>query len=82
MTSRSAVTIEQLVDQALTHGSLFKLGYGKTITVAGKRRLLVRLQVEIFGRVHGLSGESSYYYPDLVPAIDAAVDAWRAAHPR
>lgn len=74
-----AVTIELLVDQALTHGSLYNLGYGRTITVAGKRRALIRLQVEIFGRLRDRGG-SSYYYPDLVPAIDTSIDAWREAN--
>lgn len=70
----------QLVDQALEHGSLYNLGYGRTITVAGKRRLLIRVQCDVFASVHG-RGQVSLYYPELAPAIDAAVDAWRAARP-
>jgi hypothetical protein len=74
-----AVEISTLVDQALEHGSLYGLGYGRTITVAGKRRLLIRVQCDIFGRVHS-RGAATPYYPDLLEAIDPAVDAWRAAH--
>lgn len=75
-----AATIEQLVAEALEHGSLFKLGHGRTITVAGKRRYLIRVQSDIFASVQ-MRGELTPWYPDLTPAIDAAVDAWRAARP-
>lgn len=73
-----AASIEQLVDQALEHGSLFNLGHGRTITVEGKRRLLIRVQCDIFGSVHS-RGDVRLFYPELAPAIDAAVDAWRKA---
>lgn len=75
-----AATVEQLVDQALEHGSLYNLGHGRTITVDGKRRLLIRVQCDIFGSVHS-RGHVTLYYPELAPAIDSAVDAWRAARP-
>ena len=75
-----AVTVEQIVDQALEHGSLFNLGYGRTLTLEGKRRLLIRVQCDIFASVHG-RGQVNLFYPELAPAIDVAVDGWRAARP-
>lgn len=71
-------SVEELVDQALEHGSLFSLGHGKTITVDGRRRVLIRVQCDIFASTMS-RGDVVLYYPELAPAIDAAVDAWRAA---
>jgi hypothetical protein len=74
-----AMAIAELVDQALEHGSLFNLGHGRTITVEGKRRGLIRVQCDIFGSVMS-RGDVQLNYPELAPAIDAAVDAWRASN--
>lgn len=73
-----AASVPLLVGQALEHGSLQGLGYGKSITVEGKRRITIRVQCDIFAAVHS-RGDVQLYYPELAPAINAEVDSWRAA---
>lgn len=72
-----AAQIETLVRDALANGSLIGRGYGKTITVAGKRRYTIRVQSDIF-RVVQNDYPDWFYYPDLVSEITEAVAWWRA----
>lgn len=70
--------VAELVPLCLEHGSLHGAGYGKTITVAGRRRWTIRVTSDICGALWtGTSSDPCY--PDLAPAIAEAIAAWRAA---
>jgi hypothetical protein len=67
-----------VVNDALTYGSLLHrdAGYGRSLTLGGKRRITIRVQADVF-RAFYSPETGPPYYPDLQPAIRAAVDAWR-----
>lgn len=74
-----AERVQELVDDALAHGGLVGHGYGRTLTLDGRRRLTIRVQVDIFDAVYGRQMGWSYY-PDLAGLIDDAVARWRREH--
>lgn len=70
--------VRELVEYVVEHGSLQGGRYGRTMTLDGRRRYTVRVQVDV---VDALLGHPSgwSYYPDLAWLIDDAVAAVRSS---
>lgn len=72
----SAVELEakvrELVSCVWQRGSLQGQGYGRTMTLDGRRRVTIRVQVDICDAIMGRQMGWSYY-PDLTGLIDDAV---------
>lgn len=71
--------IRQLVDDCCDRGHLPAATWGKTMTLDGRRRYTIRLQVDIVSSAFFRSSRDHVYYPDLTGLIDQAVDEWRAS---
>lgn len=64
-------TISEVVAQAMRDGHLYGARphtASKTLTVAGKRCLRIRLQADVFGALYAPDAATPYY-PELRPAI-------------
>jgi hypothetical protein len=81
-TDYMATTLGRIVDDALTHGTLVGCGYGKTLTLEGKRRYTIRVQCDVFRALYTTPPDepSTFFYPDLASRVIDYVASWRANH--
>lgn len=73
--------VHELVGLIFTKGDLWGARpntASRTLTVAGKRRIRIRLQVDICTAIQ-CPGAATPYYPDLSPSITESVAKWREA---